>query len=118
MHKEYAKWIPVALTAWTLVVEPPATVELGFCPAAILDVYYDFIFTALELSALKPWLVRPANESDCTVTDCGSHVKRVLTRSDCTDLDTGLFVFLGRGGMLRVRGSHEDLPSASRTCSC
>ena len=24
-------------------------------------------------------LVRPANDSDCTVTDCGSHVKRVLT---------------------------------------
>ena len=31
---------------------------------------------------MKPWLVRPAKESDCTVTDCGSHVKRVLTRSD------------------------------------
>merc|ERR1712136_512705 len=30
----------------------------------------------------KPWLIRPAKESDCTVTDCGSHVKRVLTRSD------------------------------------
>ena len=26
------------------------------------------------------WMVRPANDSDCTITDCGSHVKRVLTR--------------------------------------
>ena len=51
------------------MVEPPATVELGFCSAAIFDVNYDFIFTALELSALKPWLVRLANESDCTATD-------------------------------------------------
>ena len=48
-----------------------------FCSAAILDVYYDFIFTALELSALKPWLVRLAN-ADCTVIDCGSQVKRVF----------------------------------------
>ena len=36
----------------------------------------------MELSTLKPCLVRPAKESDCTVTDCGSHVKRVLTWSD------------------------------------
>ena len=41
----------------------------------------------MELCALSPWLVRPANVSDCTVTVCGSHVKRVSTRSDCTDLD-------------------------------
>ena len=83
------------------MVEPLATVGSGLCSTAILDVSYDFIFTALELSALKPWLVRPANESDCTVTDCGSHVKRVLTRSDGTDLgiDTGLFpCFLGTAG--------------------
>ena len=26
------------------------------------------------------WLVRPANESDCTINGCGSQVKRVLTR--------------------------------------
>ena len=37
---------------------------------------------ALELSALKTWLARYVKESDCTVTDCGSHMKRVLTRSD------------------------------------
>ena len=29
------------------------------------DVSYDLLFTALELSALQPWLVRPARESDC-----------------------------------------------------
>ena len=69
-------------SAKKLVVEPPATVVLGLCSAAIHDVSYDSLFTALELSALKPWLVRPAKESDCTVSDCGSHVKRVSTRSD------------------------------------
>ena len=31
---------------------------------------------------LKSWLVRLAKESDRTVTDCCSHVKRVVTRSD------------------------------------
>ena len=59
----------------------------------------------MELSALKPWLVRPANVSDCTVTVCGSHVKRVLTRSDGTDLDAGFFLFFlgweGGGGTAR-----------------
>ena len=35
----------------------------------------------LSLSGrVDTWLVRPANESDCTITDCGFHVKRVLTR--------------------------------------
>ena len=62
-----------------LMVEPPAMVRLGLCSAAILDVSYDSLslFTALELSALKPWLVRPARESVCTVTHHGIHVKRV-----------------------------------------
>ena len=46
----------------------------------------------MELSALKLWLVRPANVSDCTVTVCGSYVKRVLTRSDGTDLAAGFFL--------------------------
>ena len=46
---------------------------------------------------LHPWLVRPANESDCTVTVFSFHVKRVLTRSDCADLDADFFlVFFGR----------------------
>ena len=84
------------------MVEPPATVGLGLCSVAIHDVSYDSLFTALEMSALKPWLVRPAKESHCTVTVCGSHVKRVSTRGDCTDLDAGLFLF-GHGEMLRVR---------------
>ena len=46
----------------------------------------------LELSALKPWLVWPAKESDCMVLTATPHVKRVLTWSDCTDFDTGLFL--------------------------
>ena len=52
-------------------------------------------------------------------TDCESHVTRVLTWSDGTDFDTGLFlVFFWQGVMLRVRGSPADISSASRTCPC
>ena len=36
------------------------------------------LFTALELSVFKSWSVRPAQESDCTVTVYSSHVKRVF----------------------------------------
>ena len=74
------------------MVELPATVGLGVCSAAILDVSLDSLFTALELSALKTWLVRLANVSDCTVNVCGSHVKRVSIRSNCTDLDAAFFL--------------------------
>ena len=63
-----------------LVVEPLATVDLGLCSAAVHDVSYDSLFTPLWV--LKPWLVRPARESDCKVTKCGSHVKRVVTWGD------------------------------------
>ena len=48
-------------SAKVLMVEPPA-VGLGLSSAATHDVSYDCFFTALELSALKPWLVRPARE--------------------------------------------------------
>ena len=41
----------------------------------------------MELNAINPWLVRPANELKFSVPVCSSHVKRVLTRSDCADLD-------------------------------
>ena len=43
---------------------------------------------------------RPANESDYTVTDFGTYVKRVLTRSDGTDLFYWLFpcFLLGTAG--------------------
>ena len=75
------------------------------------DVSRDFFFTALELSTLKSWFVRSANSSNCTVTDCGSHVKRVLTLSDVLTLTLAFFlVFFGHGGMLRARGSPADLP--------
>ena len=84
-------------SAKKLVVEPTATVELGLHSAAVLMYLTIFIFTALELSALKPWLVRIASESDCTVTDCGSHVKRVLPLSDVLTL-TLAFSFFFFGG--------------------
>ena len=55
---------------------------------------------------MKPLFIRLASGSDYTVTVCGSHVKRVSTRSDSTDLDAGFFLdFFGHGEMLRVRGS-------------
>ena len=56
--------------------------DLCLNSAAIHDVSYDSAFTASESSASKPWLVRPVKGSDCKVTDCGSHVQRVLTRID------------------------------------
>ena len=45
-----------------LMVEPQAMVGLGLCSAAIHVVSHDSLFTALDLSALKPWLVRLARE--------------------------------------------------------
>ena len=48
VRKECTLWIPRSL-----VVELPATVGLGLCSAAVHDVSYESLFTALELSALK-----------------------------------------------------------------
>ena len=41
-------------------VEPSATAGLSLNAAASRNVSYDSPFTAVELSAMKPWLVRPA----------------------------------------------------------
>ena len=62
--------------------------------------------TALELSALNSCLVSTAKESNCTVTDCGSHVKRVFRP---------LAVLLT---LLLAFSVLQNLPSASRTCTC
>ena len=65
-----------------LGVEPSVTVDFeSLNSAASRDVSYDSLFTAMELSALKPCLVKPAKESDSKVTGCGSHVKRVVTHN-------------------------------------
>ena len=53
-----------------LGVEPSATVGLSLNSAASRDASYDSPFTALELSAVNPWLVRLAKESDCTMDPC------------------------------------------------
>ena len=51
----------------------------------------------MELNVINPWLVRPANELKFSVPVCSSHVKHVLTRSDCADLDANdAFVLLRR----------------------
>ena len=49
-----------------LAVEPSATVGLSLSSAASRDVSYDSLFTAMELSPVKPWMVKPAKESDRT----------------------------------------------------
>ena len=62
-----------------MTVEPPTTVQLSLCSAGLMMSWT--IFSSLCLSGrVDTRLVMPANESDCTITDCGSHVKRVLTR--------------------------------------
>ena len=68
------------MSAWKLLDEQPATVDLCSCPSAVHDVSHDSLVTALELRALETWSVRPAKVPDCNVTNCGSHVKRVVTR--------------------------------------
>ena len=49
-----------------LGVEPSATVGLSLSSAASRDVSFDSLFTAMDLSPVKPWLVRPEKESDRT----------------------------------------------------
>ena len=46
-------------SAKKLEVDTPATVGLGLY-SQLFDVSYDSPLTALELSVMKPWLVRPA----------------------------------------------------------
>ena len=72
------------------------------------------IFSSLSLSGrVDTWLVRPANESDCTATDCGSHVKRVLTRRfslSCERVFRTLTTMLVAGFLNEARqpGTHAD----------
>ena len=61
-----------------LRVEPSATVALSLSSAASRDVSYDSLFTAMDLSPVKAWLVKPAKESHktedqdlCTASDNG-----------------------------------------------
>ena len=106
-------------SAKKLVGEPPATVGLGLCSQLFIFVSYDSPFTASEFSALKLWLPRNASELDCTVTVCGSYVKRVSTRRDCSDLDAGFFPFFGGARRDVATESPADPSSTSRTCpSC
>ena len=43
---------------------------------------YRFPLHCNEVERFTQWLLRLAEESDCKLTDCGSHVSRVLNRSD------------------------------------
>ena len=77
--------------AFLNTVESPATVELGLC-------FLLLILSSTTLSSLRwncvcsrgGWsgLPRIGLYSHC----CDSHEKRVLTRSDCADLDADFFL--------------------------
>ena len=43
---------------------------------------YRFPLHCNEVERFKQWLLRLAEESECKLTDCGSHVSRVLNRND------------------------------------
>ena len=79
---------------------------------AIPDVSYDFLCTALELTALRPWLVRSARESDCKVSGCDSNVKRAVTRSDARVSSVCSFPFvtlsLSLYAVLLLRASRHE----------
>ena len=51
-----------------MIVEPPTTVDLCLCSSGFMMTRS--IFSSLCWSErVETWLVRPANESDCTMTD-------------------------------------------------
>jgi len=75
----------IVVAARKFMVQPPSTVGLGLCSAPIQDVSYDSLFVALELTTLKPWLIRDVDQSNLKITDCGSHVERVVQRSGCKE---------------------------------
>ena len=57
-------------------------VSMNGSVSAAHDVSYDSHFTGLELSAVQSLMVRPVSESVYKVTDCGSHVKHVVSRDE------------------------------------
>jgi hypothetical protein len=75
----------MVVAARKVMVQPPATVGLGLCSAPISGVSYDSLFVALELTTLKPWLIRDVDQSNFKFTDCVSHVERVVQRPGCKE---------------------------------
>ena len=57
-------------------------VSMNGSVSAAHDVSYDSHFTGLELSAVQSLMVRLVSESVYKVTDCGSHVKHVVSRDE------------------------------------
>ena len=78
---------------------------------AIPDVPYDFLCTALELTALRPWWVTSERESDCKVSGCYSNVKRAVTRSDAkvSSVCSFPFVTLSLYAVLLLRASRHEV---------
>ena len=87
--------------------EPLATEDLGPNLAVTHDVSDDSHFSASEFSASEPWLVRPVRESDCEVTDCGSHVQHALTRSEGKVEKDIVALDEGKGEITFVEESHD-----------
>ena len=86
---------------------------------AIPDVSNDFLCTALELTTLRPWLLRSARESDCKVSSCDSNVKRAVTRSDgrVSSVYSFPFVTLSLHSVLLLRASrHEAHLTVGSSC--
>ena len=81
----------------------PECTQHSSIPKSEASVLIDLTTKSAKKLAVEPpatvGLVRPAKESDCTVTDCGSHVKRVLTLSDALILTLAFSsFFLGTAG--------------------
>ena len=120
---------------------PPAMVGLSLCSAAMPDVSSDSLFIALELRALKTWLVRLAKESVCKVIDCSSHVKACshqtggkVEKRQCEEMGQDTFLEkrhdaerdivvlknLSRDkefvNLLRVESGHYFVSSLSQSC--
>ena len=66
---EASVWIDLIITsARKWVVEPPVTVGSVSDQLPVShDISFDSSFAAMELSAIKPWLVRPTKGSKLTV---------------------------------------------------
>ena len=69
--------------------------------------FYDSHLTASEIIASKSWLVRPVKESDCTVTDYGSHVQRVLARIEVKVEKHIVTLNEEKGEITFVEGAHD-----------
>ena len=111
-HSSISKLEASTLTtgfAKKVMLEPPATVDLGLNSAVAHDVSYDS-----ELGALRPWSVGPVKESGCKVLDPGSRVQRVLTRSD-GKVEKDTVTLIEMEGEISFVGERHDVERVTAT---